>query len=103
MKGFTQKNDAWLMLWDHTGAIFLPEGISNHSPAVIKFYEATHIKGALFGYYEMWRSCPEFETHLLNAWNKTADGDIIFQLVNILQVLKGSLKKMHRSQFSNAH
>ena len=54
-------------------AISLPDGISDRSPAVTKFYEETqetHIKGATFRYCEIWSSCPEFKTHLLNPWNE---------------------------------
>ena len=84
-------------------AISLPDGIFDRSPAVIKFNEETQIKGATFRYCEIWSSCPEFKTHLLNPWNKNLNGNTMLPLVKKLRVLKGPFKKMHRSKFGNVY
>ncbi|XP_074306004.1 uncharacterized protein LOC141641232 [Silene latifolia] len=54
-------NDDWMDNFPNSYVHFLPEGIFDHSPCLIRFDEESQRKGKPFKYFNMWAMANEFE------------------------------------------
>ncbi|XP_074297717.1 uncharacterized protein LOC141628476 [Silene latifolia] len=67
---------------------FLPEGLFDHSPCIIKLWEQVDRKKSSFKYFNMWGKDERFHATVLNIWQKQIKGCKIFQVVKKLKLLK---------------
>ncbi|XP_074266519.1 uncharacterized protein LOC141589794 [Silene latifolia] len=70
-------NDEWLADFPDSYSHFLPEGVFDHCPTIIRLEMERHRTGYSFKYYNMWASAPDYKEVVRNGWNQQgAVGDI---------------------------
>ncbi|XP_052627262.1 uncharacterized protein LOC128133760 [Lactuca sativa] len=77
---------------------FLPYGISDHSPLVIKIPLKMKFKVLPFKFSNVLTSCPELKVLVESHWNAEIKGIKMFQLVQKLKILKKPIRKLLRIQ-----
>ncbi|KAK9723629.1 hypothetical protein RND81_05G013800, partial [Saponaria officinalis] len=82
-------------------AVFLPPGISDHSPALLNLESMVGRKRGSFKFLNGWLQDPRVHTVIQEAWEDTVKGTKMFQLVSKLKGVKRQLQDFHRSHFSN--
>ncbi len=81
--------------------MFLPSGISDHSPSVTKVFKEGVKRSILFRFKNTWAADKNFLKIVEDIWAKNVDGCCMFQLVTKLKMLKGELKKLNATMFQN--
>ncbi|XP_074305914.1 uncharacterized protein LOC141641139 [Silene latifolia] len=94
-------NEEWLNLFPGSVAHFLPEGLYDHCPCVVRFDEAAIKRKASFKYYNMWSKAQGFEELITERWGMNVLGTEMYRIVTKLKCLKKDLKKLNREQFSD--
>lgn len=82
-------NEDWMVKMTAT-VEFLPEGISDHSPILIKFDDYMHSKG-VFRFCDMWVKHPQFGSLVAQAFQTQPQGCLMFKLVQRLKALLSPL------------
>ncbi|XP_048497943.1 uncharacterized protein LOC125496507 [Beta vulgaris subsp. vulgaris] len=94
-------NEAWMVKFEGAKAHFLPESISNHTPCIIHFEDNQGGASKVFRFFNMWTQAAEFEAIVMRGWHKQYTGCAMFKVVRRLKGLKGDLKELNKSKFSN--
>ncbi|XP_074290682.1 uncharacterized protein LOC141617387 [Silene latifolia] len=94
-------NDDWMVQFSNSYVHFLPEGMFDHSPCLVRFDEVHQRKGSSFKYYNMWAMAAEFEDIMLQGWTMESRGTPMFGLVKKLRGLKGAFKQLEKVHFSD--
>ncbi|XP_057248240.1 uncharacterized protein LOC130590220 [Beta vulgaris subsp. vulgaris] len=94
-------NDIWMDKFVNCCAEFLPEGISDHCPCVLKLVKHVVTKPKSFRFYNMWMEAPEFMNMVTEVWNSPVNGVAMYQVVTKLKKLKPVLKLLNKSKFSD--
>ncbi|XP_074288912.1 uncharacterized protein LOC141614056 [Silene latifolia] len=63
-------NEEWLDSFHESFVHFLPEGLFDHCPCLVRFEEERQRKGSTFKYLNMWSLSPEYEEIVLTGWNR---------------------------------
>ncbi|KAL2900238.1 LINE-1 retrotransposable element ORF2 protein [Bienertia sinuspersici] len=63
-------NDCWLEAFPKANALFLPENISDHSPAILRGDSCTGGGHKPFKYFRMWSSAGDFNERIADAWRR---------------------------------
>ncbi|XP_074265645.1 uncharacterized protein LOC141588088 [Silene latifolia] len=93
-------NREWCDLYPDTYAHFLPEGLFDHSPCLIR--SSTNGRGkSSFKYLNMWGSSKEFVNTVRKHWDRGIDGTPLFRLTTNLKGLKAGLCQLNRDDFSD--
>ncbi|KAK9671930.1 hypothetical protein RND81_12G064500 [Saponaria officinalis] len=82
-------------------AVFLPPGISDHSPALLNLESIVGRKRGSFKFLNGWLQDPRVHFVIQEAWEGTVKGTKMFQLASKLKAVKRQLQGFHRSHFSN--
>ncbi|XP_074278320.1 uncharacterized protein LOC141601913 [Silene latifolia] len=94
-------NGDWLAKFPECFANFLPEGLFDHCPCLIKFQTRGNRKGVPFKYFNMWAMSEEFLNIVGKTWAQSVDGTPMFRVVKKLKLLKNELKKLDKNNFSD--
>ncbi|KAL2904668.1 LINE-1 reverse transcriptase-like protein [Bienertia sinuspersici] len=96
-------NDQWVNLFSTEQAVFLPAGISDHSPGVLMGNNTVGKGIKPFKYFNMWSTALDYKERIKRGWNQEYQGCLMFQLRQKLKAIKQELKELNRLQFSNIH
>ncbi|XP_074288929.1 uncharacterized protein LOC141614072 [Silene latifolia] len=94
-------NDKWTINFPTSYVHYLPEGMFDHCPALVKLEEEPCGRRAPFKYFNMWSLSPDYDNIIRNGWQRQVQGTAMFQVVKKLKALKYDLKKLNKSQFAN--
>ena len=95
-------NKNWYENFVNSEAVFMPEGVFDHSPILISFYHVMEVHGKRpFRYFKMWKGHPDFDEVVAGCWNQNVQGTPMFKIVAKLKKLKLALKQFNRQQFGN--
>ncbi|XP_062110644.1 uncharacterized protein LOC133822358 [Humulus lupulus] len=82
-------------------AVFLPEGVFDHSPILVHFSFEIQGEKKPFRYFRMWKEAPGYEEKIRTSWNFSVVGSPMFQVVSKLKRLKQVLLTINREGFSD--
>ncbi|KAL2923736.1 Photosystem I assembly protein Ycf3 [Bienertia sinuspersici] len=92
-------NEAWLETFSKVNATFLPEGISDHCPALVRIMNDDSEGKKPFKYYRMWREAKGFKEKVRMAWEGHDQGTSMYKLTRKLKRVKESMKELNRLGF----
>ncbi|KAL2933222.1 LINE-1 retrotransposable element ORF2 protein [Bienertia sinuspersici] len=92
-------NDSWLEAFPKANAIFLPENISDHSPAILRGDSCTGGGHKPFKYFRMWSSAGDFKDRIVDAWRWSGSGTKMYCLIKKLKKVKSTLIELNRRGF----
>ncbi|XP_074290539.1 uncharacterized protein LOC141617253 [Silene latifolia] len=82
-------------------AFFLPEGLFDHSPCIIRLWEETDRKPSCFKYFNMWGKDERFHSTVMDVWQQHIRGCKSFQVVKKLKLLKYPLRQLNKEGFGD--
>lgn len=77
-------NSSWESLFAGSEASFLPAGISDHSPMVIKLSDLPKVRKPS-AFFDFWADHPQFPALVGEVWNEDISGSPMFQLCSKLK------------------
>ena len=92
-------NQSWLVKFPAAFAEFLPPGISDHSPALVRIIPKASRKGKTFRFYNYWTSLANFKDQVTSSWSMHVEGNFQFQLCHKLRHTKMVLKHFVKDTF----
>ncbi|KAL2933458.1 LINE-1 reverse transcriptase-like protein [Bienertia sinuspersici] len=92
-------NKAWLEIFSRFNATFLPEGISDHCPALVRIINDDSEGKKPFKYYKMWREAEGYKEKVRIAWEGTDQGTSMYRITKKLNRVKTCLKELNRLGF----
>lgn len=93
-------NTHWSSVFSYSEASFLPPGVSNHSPMIIKIMTPPMTRKP-FKFFNFWMSHPAFSELVAQIWDSHIDGTPMFILCRKLKLLKVRLKQLNKESFSD--
>ncbi|XP_062075606.1 uncharacterized protein LOC133779692 [Humulus lupulus] len=96
-------NQAWVDSFTIAEAIFLNEGIFDHTPAILTVHSDIPSGKNPFKYFRMWSSHPQYHQEVSRVWHQTVKGTKMFQVVTKLKDLKAIFKDLNKLGFSAIH
>ncbi|XP_074318488.1 uncharacterized protein LOC141655301 [Silene latifolia] len=94
-------NAEWSQSMPDVYAHFLPEGIFDHTPCLIKSKSQGMRSRKPFKYFNMWGKAPQYPTHLAEWWEYQTQGTKMYKLVSKLKNLKHHFRRYNREFFSD--
>ncbi|XP_074315320.1 uncharacterized protein LOC141651511 [Silene latifolia] len=94
-------NDQWLSNGPSGIASFLPEGLYDHSPCIIRLWDDNDRLKFCFKYFNMWGQDERFKAIVQSIWQQQIKGCMMFQVANKLKLLKHPLRHMNREGFGD--
>ncbi|XP_074288880.1 uncharacterized protein LOC141614026 [Silene latifolia] len=94
-------NHDWLDEFPDMNAHFHPGGLMDHTPCIVRNIKLDGRRNASFKYFNMWGSAPEFHEIVQHTWSQQIVGSKMFGVVKKLKALKGELRKLNSSCFSD--
>uniref|UniRef100_A0A803PDG0 Reverse transcriptase domain-containing protein n=1 Tax=Cannabis sativa TaxID=3483 RepID=A0A803PDG0_CANSA len=94
-------NQRWLATFLNAEAMFLNEGLFDHTPALLTVYPTTSSSRKPFKYFRMWSSYPSFKQSVEDVWKVNVPGTNMFQVVTKLKALKKVFKQINQQGFSD--
>ncbi|XP_074291661.1 uncharacterized protein LOC141618451 [Silene latifolia] len=93
-------NKDWCDLYPDKYAHFLPEGLFDHSPCLVR--SANSVQGkSNFKYLNMWGSSKDFLLTVKKCWDRSMKGTPLYKLTTNLKRLKAGLLQLNRDAFSD--
>ncbi|XP_062085993.1 uncharacterized protein LOC133792101 [Humulus lupulus] len=96
-------NQAWMDRFTNAEAIFLNEGIFDHTPTVLTVHSDIPSGKKPFKYFWMWSSHPQYHQEVSRVWNQMVKGTKMYQVVSKLKDLKPIFKELNKRGFSEIH
>ncbi|XP_074289023.1 uncharacterized protein LOC141614167 [Silene latifolia] len=93
-------NKAWCDNFTDLYAHFMPEGLYDHTPCVVKSSNQGQSKRS-FKYFNMWGGSKKFLPLVRGHWDAGVTGTPMFRLVKNLKRMKPVLKKLNLEGFSD--
>ncbi|XP_074265780.1 uncharacterized protein LOC141588225 [Silene latifolia] len=93
-------NKAWCDSFPDMYAHFLPEGMMDHTPCIVKSNKVVQGNRS-FKYFNMWGKSKEFLPLVNEMWDYNIDGTPLFKLAKNLKNLKPGLKRLNMEGFSD--
>ncbi|XP_060217048.1 uncharacterized protein LOC132644468 [Lycium barbarum] len=94
-------NPQWITNLPASEVHFGNEGLMDHCPTIISWDNGQHHGGNKFRYYNMWGLADNFKEIVQKDWERNISGTCMFKLVGKLNILKATLRALHRDRFSN--
>ncbi|XP_062110994.1 uncharacterized protein LOC133822613 [Humulus lupulus] len=94
-------NSQWTDYFPNSEAVFLPEGIFDHSPILVHFALELKMEKKPFRYFRMWKEATCYEDKVQTSWNIPVAGTAMFQVMSKLKRLKQVLVSINREGFSD--
>ncbi|XP_048493649.1 uncharacterized protein LOC125494123 [Beta vulgaris subsp. vulgaris] len=85
--------------FQNSEAHFLPEGIFDHSPILIKAYNQMESGKRPFKYFHMWSTAEDFAMRVRKTWSTQITGCAMYRVVKKMKLVKESLKELNNSGF----
>ncbi|XP_074310857.1 uncharacterized protein LOC141646795 [Silene latifolia] len=82
-------------------ASFLPEGLFDHSPCIIRLWDEIDRKPSCFKYFNMWGKDDRFKSTVMDVWQQQIKGCKSFQVVKKLKLLKFPLRQLKKEGFGD--
>ncbi|KAL2903405.1 LINE-1 retrotransposable element ORF2 protein [Bienertia sinuspersici] len=92
-------NECWLEAYPKANALFLPEAISAHSPAILRVDNCIGGGHKPFKYFRMWSSARDFNDRIAAAWVCESTGTSMYCLIKKLKQVKGTLIELNKGGF----
>ncbi|XP_062114382.1 uncharacterized protein LOC133825464 [Humulus lupulus] len=89
-------NNDWLDKFPTAEVSFLPEGVFDHSPALLFIYPNIHDQRKPFRYFSYWSSLKEFNGIVQTGWLENVEGSQMYRIVNKLRHLKHGLRGLNQ-------
>ncbi|XP_062075481.1 uncharacterized protein LOC133779544 [Humulus lupulus] len=96
-------NQTWLNCFNNAEAVFLPEGIFDHTPVILAVYPEILSGKKPFKYFRMWSSHPKYSESVEAVWKRAIPGTKMYQVVTKLKALKEVLKELNKQGYSDIH
>ncbi|KAL7181457.1 hypothetical protein ACSBR1_040363 [Camellia fascicularis] len=94
-------NEPWLDHFPSSTAMFLPSGLSDHSPIVVTVSDKVLSFKNPFKYFDFWAKHEEFLPKVAQDWNQYIHGVPMFRVCQKLCSLKPILKSLNEKEFSD--
>jgi hypothetical protein len=94
-------NEKWNLNFPLLEARFLPSGMSDHSPMMVKVIGNDQNIKKPFRFFDMWMDHDEFMPLVKKVWDQNSGGCLMYQLCCKLRKLKQELKLFNMTHFSN--
>ncbi|XP_074305664.1 uncharacterized protein LOC141640884 [Silene latifolia] len=82
-------------------ASFLPEGLFDHSPCIIRLWDELDRIHSCFKYFNMWGKDERFQSTVLDVWQQQIGSCKSFQVVKKLKILKFPLRQLNKEGFGD--
>ncbi|XP_059283230.1 uncharacterized protein LOC132036850 [Lycium ferocissimum] len=92
-------NNDWVIDLPDSEVHFMNLGLYDHSPRIIQWEGGTKQRQP-FRYFNMWRLDPEYKLKVQGGWNTDRRRTKMYELVAKLNKLKGVLKGLNKTNFS---
>ncbi|KAM6566544.1 hypothetical protein CsatA_025672 [Cannabis sativa] len=92
-------NQTWINKYESAEAVFLNEGIFDHTPSLLTLYPNVISGKKPFKYFKMWKSHPRYESDLREIWRQSVNGSKMFQVVTKMKQFKVRLKEINKEGF----
>ncbi|XP_074301073.1 uncharacterized protein LOC141632425 [Silene latifolia] len=92
-------NVDWKLQYPATSAVFLPAGVSDHSPILVTVFEDKH-SGSRFSFLNCWINHLDYHDLVNEAWREPVQGSLIFTLFGKFKHVKKRLKALHKENFN---
>ena len=96
-------NNEWMEAYPLAEAHFMPKGLSDHSPMLVKVYPEISIGRCSFRYFKMWSKDPRFLEGVKACWEEEVNDTKMYRLMIRLKGVKRYMKQLNREGFSNIH
>ncbi|XP_062088346.1 uncharacterized protein LOC133794920 [Humulus lupulus] len=94
-------NSAWAESFPFSEAVFLSEGIFDHSPILVSLHQDVVCGKKHFRYFSMWKGAGNFDEKVAQSWNEGVVGTEMFKLTTKLKRLKQVLKSINKEGFND--
>ncbi|XP_021727232.1 uncharacterized protein LOC110694368 [Chenopodium quinoa] len=92
---------AWMDNFQIASAMFLPEGLMDHSPCVINFLGNIGSTKKPFKFFNVCTEYPRFLKLVADSWDGQIQGTLMFNAVKKLQRVKEALRVLNKQHFSS--
>ncbi|XP_048502910.1 uncharacterized protein LOC125498699 [Beta vulgaris subsp. vulgaris] len=96
-------NEKWRDLFSTAEAMFMDEGLFDHTPILIRVHEGVSNIKTPFKYFHMWSMGEDFMSKVHNSWRFHVRGYAMFKFTQKLKQVKKMLKEMNKQGFSQIH
>lgn len=94
-------NDIWSTNILETVVDFLPRGVYDHSPILVRMFKPVFKHFPRFKFKNFWAEESDFLQLVKTFWEKPVGGCFMYQFTQHLNDLKIGLKRLKKSRFSN--
>ncbi|GAV92473.1 hypothetical protein CFOL_v3_35852, partial [Cephalotus follicularis] len=94
-------NWGWFKVYGQVQALFLPPGISDHSPCILQFRKPSFTGSRPFKYLNVWASHPSFLEVVKQVWAQPVVASPLDAIGMKLRLLKRALKEFHSTHFKD--
>ena len=95
-------NSEFVSRFQDAGSIFLPRGISDHSPCIVSFKGGVHVKAKGFKFDNFMTMHPDFLKSVSDYWRVNFDRSFMYRVVQRLRTLKKPFRRL-RSEYGHLH
>uniref|UniRef100_A0A803PYV2 Uncharacterized protein n=1 Tax=Cannabis sativa TaxID=3483 RepID=A0A803PYV2_CANSA len=85
--------------YEFAEAVFLNEGLFDHSPAILSLHPQVVGEKKPFKYFRMWKSHPKYDSMLKDIWCLEISGNQMYQVVCKLKLFKERLRKLNTEDY----
>ncbi|KAL7204695.1 hypothetical protein ACSBR2_017740 [Camellia fascicularis] len=93
-------NERWLTVNPNSYALFLPPGVSDHSPVIVHLGSEEAKFKKRFKFFDFWADHVEFLPRVHGVWRKYIRGSPMFRVCQKLKTLKPILKDLNKKEYS---
>ncbi|XP_062075536.1 uncharacterized protein LOC133779611 [Humulus lupulus] len=90
-------NQSWLDCFNNTAIYFMPEGLFDHSLAILSLSVNINLGKKPFRYFKTWQRFTGYQKCVTPAWNQQIDGSPMYRVVSKLKRVKENLKILNHS------
>uniref|UniRef100_A0A803P5E1 Endonuclease/exonuclease/phosphatase domain-containing protein n=1 Tax=Cannabis sativa TaxID=3483 RepID=A0A803P5E1_CANSA len=94
-------NQAWIEKYEFVEAVFLNEGLFDHSPAILSLHPHVVVGKKPFKYFRMWKSHTKYDSMLRDVWKLKISGNQMYQAVCKLKLFKERWRKLNKEVYSD--
>lgn len=92
-------NEKSVDMFPSSEAWFMPKGLFDHSPMLLKVHKEVIRRSCPFRYYRMWSSAPDFQSKVKKAWEANVRGSAIICIVQRLKNVKHEMTMLNKEGF----
>ncbi|XP_074277923.1 uncharacterized protein LOC141601530 [Silene latifolia] len=94
-------NQNWVVAHPHLFANFLPEGVFDHCPCMVRDSQQEETRKKSFKYLNMWGEDKNFVQLITDAWQTDIAGHRMYTIVRKLKLIKPVLKQLNKDSYSD--